>query len=214
MIYSSLYEIIVDFTRDYESVRQALKKVEHYDKTCVENMLQAVKSMLSTNWGSQNYCQVLVFTDLGIGFGPTSMRLLIETLEKETETKPSCLPFSKSSKLSFVCLGNPEEAYYQGAIRLYQKLLDTSGQTGQLFLMPTRKGSVVDDIRGSKDDLGVAVTSDAEAVRSMITKLCEINYKQFEATLKCGGFGKLETAITIWPAPLVSSYVAFTKYSN
>lgn len=209
MVYSSLYEIVVDFTRDYDTVRQALKKVEHYDKTCVENMLQAVKSMLSTNWGSQNYSQVLVFSDLGIGFGPSSVRSLIESLEKDTggdaasSVVSQCLPFSKSSKLSFVCLGNPDESYYQCAVRMYQQLLDTSGQMGQLFLAPKRKGSV-DDGKESKADLDVSVTTDAESVQHMIAALCEVNYKQFEATLKCGGFGKLEAAISIWPSPLVS----------
>lgn len=205
MVYSSLYEIVVDFTRDYDSVRQALIKVEHYDKTCVENMLQAVKSMLSTNWGSQNYSQVLVFSDLGIGFGPSSVRSLVESFGKDTDNMAAkCLPFSKSSKLSFVCLGNPEDSYYQCSVRMYQSLLDTSGQMGQLFLSPKRRGST-DDGKESKDDSAVTtVTSDTEAVRSIITSLCESNYKQFEATLKCGGFGKLESAISIWPSPLVS----------
>lgn len=58
MVYSTLYEILVDFTRDYDTIKQALLKIEHYDKTCLENMLQAVKSILLTNWGSQNYSQV------------------------------------------------------------------------------------------------------------------------------------------------------------
>ena len=34
--------------------------------------------------------------------------------------------------------------------------------------------------------------------------MCEANYKQFEAVLKCGGYAKLESPIIIWPPPLVS----------
>lgn len=193
---------MVDFTRDYESIRQALKTVEHYDKTCVENMLQAVKSILSTNWGSQNYSQVLVFTDMGIGFGATSIRALIETYSSEvTDRSKYCLPFSKSSKLSFVCLGNPYETYCKIAVELYQKVLDVSGQTGQIFVVRSADNN---GGKEKKDDLGVTATLDVENVRSMIISMCEVNYKQFEATLKCGGFGKLETPIHIWPAPIVS----------
>lgn len=58
LVYSSLFEIIVDFTRDYDVIKQALTKIDHYDKTCIANMLTAVNNILLSNWGSQNFCQV------------------------------------------------------------------------------------------------------------------------------------------------------------
>lgn len=214
IVYSSLYEIVVDFTRDYEAIKVALLKVEHYDKTCLANMLQAVKNVLSTNWGSQNYSQVLVFTDCGIGIGASSVKSLIETLKGHrdhkrtnvlgiTEENSPCLPFSMTSKLSFVCLGNPDDLYYQQSTRLYQELFELSGQKGQLFLAPKRV-VVVDQVSDESIDDTIKLQSDVTVVRTMITAMCETNYKQFEATLKCGGFGKLETPINIWPPPLVS----------
>lgn len=215
IVYSSLYEIVVDFTRDYESIRVALQHIEHYDKTCVENMLQAVKTML-TNWGSQNYAQVLVFSDLSLGLGITSVRALIESLEKDqgdSAKTPRCLPISKCSKLSFVCLGDPDESYFQCSMRMHQRMLDVSGQMGQLFVAAAKRvrsgnATAADELKDCKGDehqvAALAATSEADAVRSVIAEMCEANYKQFEATLKCGGFGKLETAISIWPAPMVS----------
>lgn len=58
MVYSSSYEVTVNFTRDYDTVRQALYNIEHYDKVCIESMLQAAGSLLLSNWGTQNYNQV------------------------------------------------------------------------------------------------------------------------------------------------------------
>lgn len=50
--------MLVDFTRDYESIRQALINIEHNDKICLENVLQASGSLLQTKWSTQNYNQV------------------------------------------------------------------------------------------------------------------------------------------------------------
>lgn len=58
MTCSSKTDVLVDFTRDYDAIRQALYNIEHSDKVCVENMLQAAGSLLFSNWGTQNYNQV------------------------------------------------------------------------------------------------------------------------------------------------------------
>lgn len=36
----------------------------------------------------------------------------------------------------------------------------------------------------------------------MCQRVCDGNYKQFEATLNCGSYFKLESTVTIWPPPL------------
>lgn len=58
MVYSSTNDVLVDFTRDYETIRQALHNIDHYDKVCIEGVLQASASLLQTKWSSQNYNQV------------------------------------------------------------------------------------------------------------------------------------------------------------
>lgn len=58
MVFSSKYEVLVDFTRDYDAIRQALYNVEHFDKICLENMLRAAGSLLLSSWGTHNYNQV------------------------------------------------------------------------------------------------------------------------------------------------------------
>lgn len=58
MIYSQLYEVVVDFTRDYDQIRQALTKIDHFDKTSITQMFRACNNIFSSTWGTQNYCQV------------------------------------------------------------------------------------------------------------------------------------------------------------
>lgn len=197
----------MDFTRDYDLIRAALTKIEHYDKTALENMLQTVKSILLTNWGSQNYSQCIVFTDCGIGIGNTSLKSTIATI-KQNQSKPetkelSCLPFSFSSKLSFVCLGSTTDSYFKSAIALYQQLLDVSGQRGCLFV--PKRSDKLDFVKKEAQDTGAStVAMQTHILTELIGQLCETNYKPFEAVLKCGGNPKLESHIVIWPPPLVS----------
>ncbi len=149
-----------------------------------------------------------MFTDCGIGFGSTSLSNAITSIKLAKTTKDpsqvSILPFSYTSKLSFVCLGSTEDPYFQTAIKLYQELLDVSGQKGFLFV-PKRKS----DVDYVKKDEKTTVTSplSGQSVNDMILKMCETNYKQFEAVLKCGGYFKLESAINIWPPPLVRFFL-------
>lgn len=58
LVYSSKYEVLVDFTRDYDTIRQALYNIEQFDKVCLEHMLKAAASVLLSSWGTHNYNQV------------------------------------------------------------------------------------------------------------------------------------------------------------
>lgn len=66
-------------------------------------------------------------------------------------------------------------------------MLDYSGQPGKLFLPQC-------------DDLS---TQEASVIVSgMCQRICDANYRQFEATLNCGSYFKLESRVLIWPPPL------------
>ncbi|KAG4069438.1 hypothetical protein HA402_001737 [Bradysia odoriphaga] len=166
-------------------------------------MLTAVNNILLSNWGSQNFCQILVFTDCGIGFGSTSLANAIASIKmSKTKKDPSqglILPFSYTSKLSFICLGSTEDQYFQTAVKMYQELLDVSGQKGFLFI-PKRKSDV--DYVKKEEKTTVTSPLSVQSINDLVAKMCETNFKQFEAVLKCGGYFKLESLINIWPAPL------------
>lgn len=97
--------MLVDFTKDYSLIRSALAKIEHYDKTCLHNVLMACSNILTSNWGSQSYAQIVMVTDLGIGLGQKSLKNLISGLDGENQP----LPLPLQSKFSILCLGNADD---------------------------------------------------------------------------------------------------------
>lgn len=64
VVYSTLYEVLVDFTKDYSLIRQELTKIEHFDKTCLYNVLHACNNIMTSNWGNQNFVQILLVREL------------------------------------------------------------------------------------------------------------------------------------------------------
>ncbi|MEQ2170682.1 Integrator complex subunit 14 [Goodea atripinnis] len=58
MAFSSLWELLVPFTRDYNALQDALSNLEDYDKTCLELALQGVSSVVQQEWGSACPCQL------------------------------------------------------------------------------------------------------------------------------------------------------------
>jgi len=58
VIFSSLYQQVVPFTRDYNEIRSALGKLEEFNKTCINVALSGVDQLLSDEWGCTSHCQV------------------------------------------------------------------------------------------------------------------------------------------------------------
>lgn len=112
MIYSNLYEVVVEFTKDYSQIRQALTKIEHFDKTCLYNVLYACNKQLSSNWGGQNYSQILLVTDVGIGLAKNSVKSLINN-SGTISHEPQPLPLPFPSKISVMCLGIDDDTGFK-----------------------------------------------------------------------------------------------------
>lgn len=64
MLFSSLWERNVPFTRDFESIKNALNSLEaFYDRTNIFNALRGVQDLLNEEWGNNFPCTVLLVTD-------------------------------------------------------------------------------------------------------------------------------------------------------
>ncbi|XP_011144333.1 integrator complex subunit 14 isoform X2 [Harpegnathos saltator] len=63
IVFSSLYEVICPFTRDYDSIRAKLQTIEECDKTCIESALRGVNNVIMAEWGNTTACQVILITD-------------------------------------------------------------------------------------------------------------------------------------------------------
>uniref|UniRef100_A0A669DTA5 Integrator complex subunit 14 n=1 Tax=Oreochromis niloticus TaxID=8128 RepID=A0A669DTA5_ORENI len=60
MAFSSLWELLVPFTRDYNALQEALSNLEDYDKTCVEAALNGVSNVVQQEWGSYHHTSVFI----------------------------------------------------------------------------------------------------------------------------------------------------------
>ncbi|XP_058067042.1 integrator complex subunit 14 [Anopheles bellator] len=254
IVYSSLYEMVVDFTRDYDTIRAALHKIEHYDKTSLESVLVAVNNAFRTQWGSENYCQLICITDCGVGMGPSSLKntiINIQNWKAQCGGAGTALPasvvdtngttdsgkggtapqppdnlwvgFAYPCKLSFMCLGSlATDSAFRYGTKLYQQLLDVSGQRGQLFFPRVKHDESLDESAlgdatseqasvGCDDAGGTSHQQQQQQQRQIMTRtsvlemfdaMCDTNYRAFDATLRCGSYFRLEGPIVVWPAPL------------
>lgn len=129
--YSTVCELKVDFTRDYDQIRQAIKKVEPLDKACLMTMLKTSVSLMAT-WGTQNLLQLVVFTDCGPGFGSTSIAGFLDSYAgKEAEPEYAWLKMLANYNLNFICLGVHGDLYFTRGLTLHQHLLDVAGLKGR-----------------------------------------------------------------------------------
>ncbi|KAK3098993.1 hypothetical protein FSP39_025008 [Pinctada imbricata] len=181
IVFSYLWEQLVTFTRDFDSIKSALNKVETYNKTCIEAALTGVSSIITDEWNSVTPSQVILITDGSVGYGQKSLKHSLETWDQRDPTvieDKFPLPFRFPSNLHVVVVGNPNDADVKTAIPLYEKLIEINGQGGELFL----------------PDSNLSLKS----VQTMFMRLAEKYYKPYTGALKCGHF---KCPIQLFPPP-------------
>lgn len=110
ILFSSLYEVVCPFTRDYDSIRNKLQCIDECDKTCIETALHGINNVLISEWGNSTACQVILITDGNPGVGPMSLGDSLSSLNFPREN-PFPLPFTYPGKLTLVCLANQSGKY-------------------------------------------------------------------------------------------------------
>ena len=60
VVFSYLWEQLVPFTREFESIKTALSQVEDYSKTCLEPFLNGVSGLVIDEWGIVTATQVML----------------------------------------------------------------------------------------------------------------------------------------------------------
>ncbi|XP_063990643.1 integrator complex subunit 14 [Diachasmimorpha longicaudata] len=187
VVFSSTYEMICPFTRDYDMIRSRLQSIEERDKTCIETALHGVNTVVMSEWGNTTACQVILITDGNPGVGPMSLGHSLNNLHLERESNPFPLPFPYPGKLNIICIAAPQDAGLKYGLPLYQRLVDLAGG---------ESGVLVPDGQLSKT-----------TVNNCFQKLAETNYVSFQGYLKCGNLG---SRILLSPPPM--SYTKKTDF--
>lgn len=180
MAYSSLWELIVQFTRDFDSIKGGVMRLECYDKTNVIKALEGAKSVIMEEWGAGVPCQILLVTDGSTGIGSSSLKSTIEKYlsVKDNEDPTFPLPFPFPCKLHVICISNPSSPSLQVSLPLYQKLIDINAGGGQVFV-PEGPLSF-------------------KTVMQMFLKISDLYYKPFIGNLRCGN---LVSNVSLSPPP-------------
>lgn len=188
LAFSSLWEIVVPFTRDYEALKQGCITVDTYDKTSFDNGFSGVVGHVIEEWGTSVPCQVILVTDGRTGSGQGSLRELLDG--KRTNTlnpdQPSPFPIPFPCKIHVVCIANSNEL---GAnLTLFQRLCDSTGVGGSVYV----------------PDAPLSIQS----VQNMFTRLAQTHYVSYEGTLSCG---HLQSKITLSPSPDFTTLLETSK---
>ncbi|CAH1795763.1 unnamed protein product [Owenia fusiformis] len=173
MIFSSQWEQVVNFTRDVDSIKSALTKLDDYDKTNVCNGLQGVLQVVTEEWGTNAPCQIVLITDGSTGTGSDSLKHHIQYRDTKFP-----LPFPFPSKLHICCVGSQEEPSVSASLPLYNRLIDLNGGKGGVFVP---EGSL-------------NITS----IQQLFSQLAEKYFSPFNAVLNCGN---LKCKVQLFPAP-------------
>merc|ERR1712013_516063 len=158
VVYSSLYEVLVKYTKDFESLKAACNDIEIYDKTIYERMLLGVESIVMEEWGKTVAQNIILITDGTIGVGEGSLRDLIASSDRKFPYL-----FSFPCHLSVVCL-SPEVENGESRAH-FEQLIQLNHNKGE-FLAPD-----------TLTELGVT---------QCCARLTNLHYKRFECMLKCG----------------------------
>lgn len=176
--FSSLWELMVPFTRDYNTLQEALSNLEDYDKTCLESALGGVSSIVHQEWGASVPCQVVLVTDGSLGIGRGSLRHSLLTVNQRSESNRFPLPFPFPSKLYIMCMANAEELQNSDSLDCLERLIELNNSEGQIFSI----------------DGPLCLKN----VQSMFGKLIDVAYTPFHAVLKCG---HLTSDVQVFPRP-------------
>ncbi|XP_016320917.1 von Willebrand factor A domain-containing protein 9 [Sinocyclocheilus anshuiensis] len=176
--FSSLWELMVPFSRDYNTLQEALNNLEDFDKTCLEAALQGVSNVVQQEWGTSCPCQVVLVTDGALGIGRGSLRHSLQTVKQRMEDKKFPLPFPFPSKLYVMCIANAEELQATDSMDNLEQLIHLNGGEGQIYTM---EGPLC-----------------LKSVQSMFSKLIDQAYSPFHAVLRCGN---LTSDVQVFPRP-------------
>lgn len=180
LVFSYLWEQLVPFTRNYESIKSALNNVEEYNKTCIEAALTGVSSVVTEEWNSVTPSQVILVTDGKTGIGHRSLKNSLETWDQREASGEDKfpLPFKFPCKLHIMLISNPNDPDLKSSFPLFEKLIEINGQGGEVCVPDN------------------ALT--LQSVEAMFTRLQEKYFKPYNGMLKCGNF---KCSIQLFPPP-------------
>uniref|UniRef100_A0A1B6BY33 Integrator complex subunit 14 n=1 Tax=Clastoptera arizonana TaxID=38151 RepID=A0A1B6BY33_9HEMI len=111
LTFSSMYEVISPFTRDFDMLKARLQVLEEGDQTFFEPAFIEVNRLVLSEWGSTTPCQVILVTD-----GSFSNSSILENLSKPGSPIPFAFPGNLT--IATIAQPGPENTILQNLIQL------------------------------------------------------------------------------------------------
>ena len=158
LAFSSLCDVMVPFTREYEQVIEALEKITVMDRTELLSGLLGLVEVMVLEWGAFAPCQAVLVTD-----GMPGVR------HQDESHKRSRLNMVFPCQLHVVCMATKSELLQPTAhnISRMQNLCEVAGISENQVFVPTAPLSV-------------------DSVKLAFRQLTKAHYQPFNGVLKCG----------------------------
>jgi len=191
LIFSSLWEKTVNFTRDYDQIRAALNELDQYhDKTNILNAIIGVNDLVMEEWGSScPLVNVILVTD-----GSCTM----SALEYESMAEKQILTFQFPSKLHVVCIGPTNTSSMQSAVTFFNSIITTYGMDGSICKTSTPNATQENQVHFPEQ-------MTVRSINRVFQKIGDSCYKTWKGQIHCGN---LWSPITLFPHLEPVSHVA------
>lgn len=169
--FSSSFETLQTFTRDYKLLKEKLVGITFFDRTDLHAALTAIVDLVVAEWGSFAPCQIVIVTDALPGVKHQ------DDIQSKLVTN---IPFS--CQLSVVCIATQEELVHSTLLTAkngIQRLCDTVGVAPSEIFIP-----------------GGALGT--ESVKGAFKQLVKTHFQPFANLLKCG---HLQSRVSLTPSP-------------
>lgn len=185
--YSRYNAIRLDFSRDYEKIKQSTFKLELYDRT---NIVSAIREVLNMKLDDSTL-NIIVVTD-GQAYN-SDMHLNGEECDYDIDYEFNDLPLKElegqihpDCRIQVVCITSPRDPSLKLSLPFYKKLVS---KVDILTIdCPVITGSNVKGFKRSAIWLPESTTLDftEEQFDNMFKGIAELNYKPYSAMLSCG----------------------------
>lgn len=200
VVYSSLWEVRHDFTRNHESIKNGIYELELYDKSNIVNAIRGILSLKLTDWAQDGPINVILVTD-GQYHGKGSCDIYPDMLENEfddiqlEELKDY---FDVPCKMQVVCLTSPRDPALKHSLKFYSRLITTVDS--KITDCPVLSTSSMKQFKQSAIWLPDSNTREVsvESVENLFATLAEAHYKPFHTVVT---FGHLSSMVLLSPKP-------------
>lgn len=187
VVYSSLWEIKHDFTRNHESIKNGIYDLELYDKSNIVNAIRGILDLKLDEWAQNEPINIILVTDGQLHHD------YVDLPNSDSTGSFHDLPLSEIEgqfnfpcKIQIVCLISPQDLSLKNSLPSYKRLVSIINDDHSEC--PILTSSNTRNFKQSAIWLPDSESSEVsiKSVEDLFLTISELHYKPYLATLSCG----------------------------